>query len=76
MPALPRRPHDTEPKQPPRHDVELSSLTAPSQPIRTQLMCIYRPGYLAVTGRQREMAKATALWFCDYARPPEEKSKQ
>ncbi len=50
-----------EPGQPPRHDVELSSLTAPSQPIRKRLMGIHGPGYLAVTGPSAGDGEATTL---------------
>lgn len=59
------KPHDRElqdPGQPHRHDVELSSLTAPSRPIRLTLLGIHRPGYLAVTGPSTGDGEATALW--------------
>lgn len=58
-------PHDREWRetgQPPRHDVELSSLTAPSHPIRKGLMWVHGPGYLAATGPSAGDGEATALW--------------
>lgn len=57
--------HEREPREPsqsPRHDVALSSSTAPSWPIRKRLTGTRGPGYLAVTGPSAGEGEATALW--------------
>lgn len=69
------QPHDREPwerAQPPKHDLELSSLTAANQPIRKRLMGIHGPEYLAVTSSAWDEEAATlrchSLWLSYAAR--------